>query len=268
MKYEIRNTRYELLSNLARYFSASLLLLLLANIPAAHAAWYQVEVIVFEQLRPNLEGEVWFENPGLPSRSDSINPITSVPDNISQVKMNGDDQEQTGDDGKLLIPYLELSNDALRLQRDFRILKLSADYRPLLHLAWQQPGYDDDSGRAVHLEKLVDSAAPEQQLPPELARNQIEDDTYQAPEPVIDGTIRLRATRFLHVDVDIAYFPSHFLQTLRQQRQDAGNPGQLTVNPNADYVRLRESRKIKLNELHYFDNPLFGVLLQVTRVKE
>ncbi|MBF8268872.1 MAG: hypothetical protein HW386_581 [Gammaproteobacteria bacterium] len=32
------------------------------------ASWYQVEVIVFDYLNPNLDGELWFDNPGLPPR--------------------------------------------------------------------------------------------------------------------------------------------------------------------------------------------------------
>ena len=234
----------------------------------ASAAWYQVEVIVFAQTRPNLEGEVWFENPGLPPRTDSIDLITAIPDDISKGQMIATGLDQPGEAEKVMIPYLELPEEAQRLGKDYQILKLSADYRPLLHVAWQQPGYDADAGRAVHLEKRVETRDQEQKLPPELAENQIKDDAYHAPEPIIDGTIRLRATRFLHVDLDIAYFPDKFLQTLRQQQQNADNPQQLAVNQNADYVRLRESRKIKLNELHYFDHPLFGVLLQVTRLRD
>ena len=33
-------------------------------------------------------------------------------------------------------------------------------------------------------------------------------------------------------------------------------------------VRMKESRKIKLNELNYFDHPLFGVLLMVSPVDQ
>ena len=268
MTHEIRNTKYEILSKIARCLPAPLLILHLVITPAAQAAWYQVEVIVFEQLRPSLEGEVWFENPGLPSRRDSIDPITALPDNIDQ-DLSGSAMKETQEDGtEPLIAYLELPDDAMRLQKDYRILKLSADYRPVLHVAWQQPGYDAEDGRAVHLEQLLQPDQPDQDLPPELAQNQIIEDGYHAPEPVVDGTIRLRTTRFLHVDVDMAYFPGKFLQILRQQRQDSGTAGQLAVNPNADYVRLVESRKIKLNELHYFDNPLFGVLLRVTRLND
>ena len=44
------------------------------------AAWYQVEVIVFSQLNPNTDGEIWYENPGLPERSESIELITDLAD--------------------------------------------------------------------------------------------------------------------------------------------------------------------------------------------
>ena len=251
-----------------RYLSASFILFISLMGQPASAAWYQVEVIVFAQTRPTLEGEVWFENPGLPSRSDSIDLITAVPGDISKGQMIAAGLNQPDKADKVLIPYLELPEESQRLGKDFQILKLSADYRPLLHVTWEQPGYDADTGRAVHLEKRVETGDQGQELPPALAENQIKDDAYHAPEPVIDGTIRLRTTRFLHVDVDFAYFPDNFLQILRQQQQNAGNPQQLVVNQHADYVRLRESRKIKLNELHYFDHPLFGVLLQVTRLRD
>lgn len=258
--YEPRATSYEIMTKHSRII---LILLLFLTEATARAAWYQVEVIVFEQLRPDLGGEVWFENPGLPSRADSINLITDIPDAAKGVKAG---QGERLPDNSGLIPYMALPGGALRLQRDERILKLSADYRPLLHIAWQQPGYDKEDGRAVHLEQLVEAENPEDTLPPELAEIQIKEDGYVPPEPLIDGTIRLRTTRFLHVDVDIAYFPEKFLQILRSQRQSAVNPQQLVVNRNADYVRLTETRKIKLNELHYFDHPLFGVLLQVSRL--
>jgi len=32
------------------------------------------------------------------------------------------------------------------------------------------------------------------------------------------------------------------------------------------YAQMKETRRIKLNELHYFDHPLFGVLMRVTRL--
>jgi hypothetical protein len=58
--------------------------------------------------------------------------------------------------------------------------------------------------------------------------------------PRVEGTVRLRTGRLLYVDTDFVLY------------------GEETP------VRLTESRKVKLKELHYFDHPLYGVLLQVT----
>ena len=33
------------------------------------------------------------------------------------------------------------------------------------------------------------------------------------------------------------------------------------------YAQMKETRRIKLNELHYFDHKLFGVLMRVTRLE-
>ena len=58
--------------------------------------------------------------------------------------------------------------------------------------------------------------------------------------PTTEGVVRIKVGRLLHVEVDFLYY------------QD-GTP-----------VRLNESRKVKLRETHYFDHPLFGVIVQVS----
>lgn len=58
----------------------------------------------------------------------------------------------------------------------------------------------------------------------------------------IEGTVKLRQARFLDVDVDLIY-----------------------AIGTEKYARLQESRRMKLKELHYFDHPLFGAIIQVTR---
>jgi len=44
----------------------------------------------------------------------------------------------------------------------------------------------------------------------------------------------------------------------------------LFTNIDLDYkgFRMREKRRLKLNEKHYFDHPKFGLLLQVSRLEE
>lgn len=60
----------------------------------------------------------------------------------------------------------------------------------------------------------------------------------------VEGTIKLEQSRFLHIDMDLIYpFGSS----------------------EGEYARLDERRRLKLKDLHYFDNPVFGAIVQVTR---
>lgn len=246
--------------------------------PVWAVSWYQVEVIVFDYTRPDLNGELWFENPGLPQRHDAIDLLSAVPAMMKPVS-NGINQpspapqaQDTAQDQdsptRELVPYLALPKDKYRLQADFHRLQLSSAYQPLLHVAWQQPGLDGAHVREVHLEKLAGGgAAP---TPPAdgaaAAGAAVEPAPYVPPNPIVDGLVRLRSTNLLYVDIDFAYFPANFRKILEAQAGNAETANNKRINLNADYVRLKESRKIRLNELYYFDHPLFGVLLQVSRI--
>ncbi len=249
-------------------------LLVLFFISPANAAWYQVEIIVFEHLSPSADGELWYENPGLPDRSNSIELIAELAESQEaplDMALTGQKFETIQQKSIELIPYLQLGEENLRLEGIQRVLKLSREYRPLMHIAWQQPSLTPTSTRAVHIQKFEE---PETQIedllpqkPEDLAvmpnATNITDDAYQVLELIFDGTIRVRSSKFLHVDVDIAYFPKFLLEeTVRTNDSDS-----LFVSQHADYVRLQESRKIKLNEIHYFDHPIFGAILRVSRLK-
>ena len=213
----------------------TLVLCLLIAAPA-HAAWYQVEVIVFENVNPDADGEVWIENPGLPDRSYSIDLVTGPADGATRA------------DETRLIPYLALDASRYRMDGVFRTLKLTRDYRPLLHVAWQQPGEGSAAERAVHLQQLRNpGAAPATDA-----------GLYVAADAILDGIVQLRIGRFLHVALDMAYFPR---PASTQAPVVAGAP------ESAAYMRMQTRRKILLNDLNYFDHPLFGVLVQVSRLQ-
>lgn len=63
---------------------------------------------------------------------------------------------------------------------------------------------------------------------------------------VLDGTVQFYVSRFLHADVNL-------------QLRDAAMPEQA--------YRIVERRRVKSQEIHYFDHPHFGVLLLVTPIK-
>ncbi len=250
----------------------------------AETNWYQVEVIVFDYLNPDLDRELWYQNPGLPQSDMSIELITDVPDEIDVADINTlldmeseeeQDQEEITDEALKpdLVPYLALPEDKFRLKNDYRILKLSSGYRPLLHVAWQQPGLQTEEVRFVHLEGIVEEKPSQQPLIQEpgniidVGSQVLIEQIYKPPEMIFAGNIRLRSTKFLHIDVDIAYFPKDFTGILNRQVQKDTRKDSSLANYEADYVRLTESRRIRLNELHYFDHPLFGVILQVSRIE-
>ncbi len=224
------------------------------SIPALAADWYQVEVILFDYTEPDAEGEWWYENPGLPGRDQSIELILGTADPEEGEPTSPADEAD-------LIPYLALSKEDYRLVGVSRVLERSGEQRPLLHIAWQQPGLDSRNIRAIHLDNTRFEEKPAEQVEPEPgeARDWLE---YTPPVKLYDGIIRLRRSRFLHLDVDFAYFPDTLEQPELELPEQAGGQGRLS----ADYVRLTESRRIKLDDLNYFDHPLFGLLIQVRRL--
>lgn len=274
-----------------------LLGLCLAPVLPVQAAWYQVEVIVFEYLDPDPGDETWYENPGLPAIEDAMDLLVDPPDPLPPVPPEfepevaqpapatpppepkvkagtdpvtladrfGAPAAEENETASLLevirIPYLSLAPDNLRLRDVWRNLRASSDYRPLLHVAWQQEGNDRGPGRTVHLEKPWG---------PETAPFEImaEPDAPPAMAMMVDGTVRVSIGRFMYADVDLAYKPENLQRLLSSRRDSRTSSGESLVNPEVDFVRLTENRQIKLEELHYFDHPLFGVLVQVSRLPE
>lgn len=193
----------------------TLLALACASLPAA-AAGYHVEVIVFAHLRHADDGEVSPAVGTYPDFSGSVEPA---------VEYDADN------------PFLLLTTGFYKLGGVYNQLRASGIYRPLVHMAWQQPALTGDHALPVHVslsEMAADSAVMK-----------------------IDGAVRIRAAQFLHADVDLLYFPDN-LPALPP------TPGEDQL---AGFTRMKESRRMKLNELHYFDHPLFGMLLYVSRAR-
>jgi len=198
-----------------------LLALVLASF-AVHAAGYHVELIIFENLRPATDGEIAKTSMVYPDFSGAIEP--------------------GAEEGK---PFRLLSPGFYKLAGIYNQLKSSGRYRPFLHVAWQQPALYGDNARFVHILKSEPGAT---ENPADILVR-------------IDGMVRVRASQFLHADVDMLYFPNALPQS--EIHPAAGSTVPVTVP--FGYFRMRESRRMKLNELHYFDHPLFGMIMHISR---
>lgn len=237
---------------------------------SAYANWYQVEVIVFEYLTPVTDGESWYVNPLLAPLTNSVelveesdidvdnnDPVTGIDPGTDETGLNETGLNETGQG--TLTAYAVLPGNNHRLAGIYQVLRLSRDYRPVYHIAWQQPALDADQARAVHIQAGTEGGdtPANLQFPVESTRG--EDGLYRSLNFLFDGTIRIRSSLYLHVDVDMAYFRTPAVSSLVD-----GSSG--TDIGHAAYVGIRESRRIKLNELHYFDHPMFGIILQVSRL--
>ena len=209
-------------------------------------SWYQVEVIVFDRLSPNLDGEQW-QNEEFNRRSNMVE--------LQEASASG------------LIPYSIMDNSRNRLSGVYRYFKLSSDFRPLYHVSWQQEATERRESRYVHIQRLEGGQTVPVAKTEELKEVTLEEEPafieeMTMPDKIIDGSIRIRSGFYLHADIDLSYFTQLPLENkvLRSSEES------FTSEFDKTEIKLKETRKIKLNEIHYFDHPMFGVVLQVSRL--
>jgi hypothetical protein len=197
---------------------------------AARAAWYHVEVIVFAYTAPpEAEGEEWVGNVGEPDLRDATTLIEAVP--------SFEDEPETAGEAALEAPvpmaFMRLPPEEQRLRDVASRLRRAGGFEVLAHVAWRQPSFGDARARRIYITTEPGTGDP--------AAAGI---TPPAPgaggDLVVYGTVRLRRGNLLHLDADLVLEGPH------------------------PPVRLTESRRVRLRELHYFDHPLFGMIAQVT----
>lgn len=221
-------------------------LLLFSYSTVAEESWYQVEVIVFDRLSPNLDGEQWLEQEF--NRRDNMVELQEV--SLTE-----------------LVPYSVLDKSRNRLDGISRYFKLSSDFRPLYHVSWQQEATERRNSRYVHIQKLDEEAAIANPVSEtEVLTTELEEPAFiediALPNRIIDGSIRIRSGFYLHADIDLSYFTQLPLENKVLRSSEESFISELDKTE----IKLKETRKIKLNEIHYFDHPMFGVVLQISRL--
>lgn len=254
---------------------AGLALGLLAPPAAGAARWFTVEVVAFEHLAAeNYAEETWPADPGAPDTTATVELVPS-----------GTTASGTP------IPFSLAPRNEWTLAGVYAALRRSASYRPLLHLAWRQPVLDRDSAPAVHLHPEAGLRYPEPEpvmapgtLPPLVLRDE------SAPPPALDGTLRVHLARYLHVEADLVHYrdptrlplaaapppPPSAAETDADAEggpnprvsdavpEEAGaQPGVAALEPVTRF-RMLQRRRMRSQEIHYLDHPLFGVVVTIT----
>jgi hypothetical protein len=173
------------------------------------------------------------------------------------------------------------------MQDAWRRLRLSATYRPLLFASWEQTRIDYHPPVRLHDEEVIDQRL---HFPRDMAFIDLRSPDPLAPYRVyyhrLDGTVQLRRSRFLHLDLDLEY-----RQDLLPRMPAATNPEpiqqplmpivvedrSLSLNeivldgtaplpgPGPALIHsLKQTRQIRTGDMQYFDTPFLGVLVRVT----
>lgn len=140
----------------------------------------------------------------------------------------------------------------LTLSENAASIAASGRYRLLRHLAWRQPGLDAENAKAIRINLgepstvyIPDDSSEYENFIPASAQPEA-DKTTEIRTTTVNGSIKVRLGRFLHIDCQLV-----FTDTDTQQS-----------------FRLSQSRKMRSGELHYIDNPRFGVLTRITPLPE
>ena len=172
---------------------------------AAPTKVYEIEVMVFQNIQNELEGnELWV--------NERIN--LELKDIDKAVEVKGVPREDSD------------------LTKAREVLDADSNYRVLTHKQWLQNA-DPQSGA-----KLV---------------------RFSTEDGDLDGTFKFFMSRFLHVDLNLIY-----KQKESKSIFQAGN----SENAPMMAFQLRQRRRVKSDQIQYFDHPKFGVLVQVKQVKE
>jgi len=255
--------------------------LALTVLAPAHAAdrWYQVEVLVFSHLNADLSAEQWPANDGIRVSVDGAIP---APNTITTPLMGG----TAAPSAQELLRLAAVPAAHYKLLDTFKTLSRSRNYRPLLHTAWRQPVGTGKNNFKVRLAGGKDYAS-------RYGANGKLLTTGDEPTPAglweLDGFVRLSAAKFLHAEMEML-FRRASISTTGISTTGVTEPGvaaaatavagsEVTTAANnlnwqtgdssetaedmLQFFKFSQSRRVKSNEIHYFDHPLFGVIIQL-----
>lgn len=147
----------------------------------------------------------------------------------------------------------ELVETDLALLEEAEKIKASGGYRLLHHFAWRQPGLDDTQARAVRVNvgqgfklHIPRDFKQYDYFIPATATAAIDGSSRELTSTTVSGTLKVRLGRFLHLDTLLAY----------------------TDTDSGVTYRMQHSRKMRSRELHYIDNPKFGLLVRIRPIEE
>lgn len=191
---------------------------------------------------------------------------------------------------------LDWESELEKLDDTLEKLEDADDYRILTWGRWHQDERERDEAPKIRLSKEdEDLDAPDSGVyaDPQHADMLDPDELLAPPETPLrrplDGTIQVYRSRFFHARTDLLYHPDEErLEELIEESEEtetlgrtlSAMPGEMLTSPDfrgtvlepedAGFTgfRLTNQRRLRLDEIHYLDHPVIGVILHVDRPED
>ena len=196
----------------AAFFSGMLGLIALFPILASAAdATYRVDMIVFVDL--------WHSGNEAGIAADSPNLGNAIkPEDVAALRAAGIE----------ILP-----DEQFGLDSEWKNLRYSKQFKPLMRLAWTQKNPPGERGPAIRVQVGGGSGGSE-------PNSAVVADAGSA-SPQVQGSVALLLSRYLHLDVDLQYVE------------------------DGTAWKLDERRRMRRDEVHHLDSPRLGVLAKVSK---
>ncbi len=227
----------------------------------AGAREYVVEVIVFQQ---SAGGEMRAPSPG--NISEHRRRLESLAERSERAQEQDREREQETAEHEIFPQVDKL--------RPVRAGLIDSGYPVLTAISWRQPAslYQDAPLIPLH---QTDQPAPVDQTEQSDPVDSV-DLSDQAADHAGDGSIfgfaRVYTTTLIYADLDLQFTPPLIAppDTLSLPTDGVGEDGDAFADEAAPqpYYFITEKRRLKFEQIHYFDHPMFGAILGVWPVVE
>lgn len=197
--------------------------------------------------------------------------------------------------------FTYIDNSALQFKAVRNKLAQHASFTPVLHLAWQMPVTSQHRAKAIHLfagENFADKIINDRNLKNQIQNSkdqlfyEMEQKTIQKPVNItdkwaIDGNFKVYLDHYLFIDSQLLVRKLVKRDVIQPNTQEAGveiiddenNVQLLRHNDNLQPQTVKQelvineslfdqNRRLRSGEIHYFDNPLMGMIVQIRKIKE
>ncbi|GEM_PF-2710620 len=226
--------------------------------PEEDLRWYQVEVILFTQNDgASLSEENWSHENGV-----------EFPQEVQELYLGETSLKELPVEP---IPFSTILENEASLNGIFRKFSRSAQTEPAIHLSWIQPTKKESPLDNVHIYPGAGATPYIKELPSEstlpIPETENQESTVYEPGLGFDGLISLKRGHYLHLNIDMGFQERTVSSSSEAIFNDDAFYSEAVEVPSYSSYRMKQKRRIRSGEIHYFDHPRFGLIAQVTPIE-